>query len=292
MTDELFIPFKFKTSVQLSPVEVYGDINDRIKEKLKNQLEGVCSRFGFVRPNSIDVVRRSAGILLKAHFNGHVKFEVYCNAHVCNPVNGMIQAGVVVNKNQLGILAESKVTVNGRSIPVLDVIIPYRTAGIQSEVSLEDYAIGDKIFFQVVGKRSQVNDRKISVIGRGVAAPSQRSASVAVAAAAAAAVAVVSGEEPTEERDDDDYFDLEELEEDEPKVGGGDADGDADLDADPDAEAEAEADADGGIGAAKVPDSLDGFSSDSDSESAGGEDDDGDFDEDEPEPEPSDVEDD
>ena len=228
-SDELFIPFKFKTTVQLSPVEVHGNINDRIKEKLKAQFEGICSRFGFVQPNSIDVVRRSAGILLKAHFNGHVKFEVHCKARVCNPVNGMVLSGTVLKENHMGILAECKIDVDGRAVPVLDVIIPYRTAGIQSDVDLAEYKIGDQIYFQVVGKRSQVNDRKISVIGRGVAA---RNADPRMSV-----TDVDDVEDDREERDDDYFEDLEDLElrggDDEEKLeGDGDGEGDGEGEAD------------------------------------------------------------
>ena len=167
-TTSLFIPIKFRTHVQLTPSEMDLRFEQRLLHKLRNTYEGVCSRFGFIKPGSIQIIQRSIGQLMKPHFNGHIKFELNLLAEVCNPVDGMIVTAVVRNKNQLGILAESSVSIDGATISVLDIIIPKRTAGITSEILLDELQIGDGIHVEVLGKRYQLNDKKISIIGRGV----------------------------------------------------------------------------------------------------------------------------
>jgi DNA-directed RNA polymerase subunit E'/Rpb7 len=162
----MFLPIRFKTSLQLTPEELNHDIGDIIIQKLRGNLEGVCSRFGYIKPGSLDIIRRSIGTFTKQHFNGHIRFEIYCKGEVCNPPQGIVVDAIVKNKNALGLLATSSITIGNDSIPVLDVIIPRKSNGIVSEVDLDQIQIGDKILTMVMGKRYQLNDTSISIIGK------------------------------------------------------------------------------------------------------------------------------
>jgi hypothetical protein len=166
---DIFVPIRFRTSIQLSPSDLVANFEDVLVEKVRGTLEGVCSRFGYIRPGSIAIVRRSAGSFIKQHFNGHIKFDMICKAEVCNPSIGAIFQAVVKNKNALGIHAESVIN---KDETVLDIIIPKRSVGIVSTVNLEDVQIGDTIYVEVLGKRYQLNDTKISIIGRAITPPS------------------------------------------------------------------------------------------------------------------------
>lgn len=168
---DLFIPIRFRTSVQLAPSELHSEFKTILLRKLKINLEGVCSRFGYIRPGSIEILRRSVGQFVKQHFNGHIRFDMICKAEVCNPPQGTILKAVVRNKNAMGLLAESTISMDGKDVPVLDVIIPKRAAGISSELDLETIEIGQEIYIAVQGKRYQLNDKKISVIGKAVPKP-------------------------------------------------------------------------------------------------------------------------
>lgn len=161
----MFFPIRFKTTVQLSPEELSDELDTTIREKLTKTLEGVCSRFGYIKPGSLDIVRRSAGVFTKQHFNGHIKFEVCCRGEVCNPPQGIIVDATVKNKNALGLLATSSIMINTTNLQVLDIIVPRKSNGITSEVNLDDINIGDDILVMVMGKRYQLNDTSISIIG-------------------------------------------------------------------------------------------------------------------------------
>lgn len=164
----LFVPVRFKTQVQLKPSELDQRFEEHILYKLQTQYEGQCSRYGYIKPNSLTIVERSLGQLMKSHFNGHVRFDVSVVAEVCNPVEGTVITATVKNKNQMGILAESAIRINNVLTPILDIIIPKRSAGISSEISLDTLEIGDSVQVEILGKRYQLNDKKISIIGRGV----------------------------------------------------------------------------------------------------------------------------
>jgi hypothetical protein len=151
-----------------------SNIDEQIYNKIRTTLEGVCSRYGYIRPKSIEILKRSLGVFMKAHFNGHIKYDIVCKAEMCNPVRGMIFKAIVKNKNDLGILAENSITIDGNVIPILDILIPRRSAGITSDIDLDSINIGDEIFIEVLGKRYQLNDKKISIIARAVNEPSKK----------------------------------------------------------------------------------------------------------------------
>lgn len=166
---ETIVPIRFRYSIQLAPSDLRVDFETGLLQKLQHDLEGVCSRFGYIRPGSIKIAKRSAGQFVKQHFNGHIKFDMICNADVCNPPKGAIVKATVRVKNEMGVLAESFLEVaDGEQMPVLDIIVPLRAAGITSEIDLEKVNVGDEIFVSILSKRFQLNDRKISVIGKAV----------------------------------------------------------------------------------------------------------------------------
>jgi len=241
----MFFPIKFKTSVQLAPVDLRDDFDAVIMAKLRRNLEGICSRYGFIKAGSLEILKRSAGKLMKQHFNGYIQFMVLCKGEVCNPTKDSIIKARVVNKNALGILAESYI--EGSDIPVLDIIVPKKTAGIISEIEVEDISIGEDIFIMVIGKRFQLNDKKISIIGRVVGDPGKT-------------------EDPAEDEaevgEEDEGYDEAE--------GGGeaeDADDAEDGEDEDDADGDADAEADGGEdeeaeGGADIPADYDDFAND------------------------------
>jgi len=163
----MFVPIRFRTHIQLTPAELDHQFAERLHQKIRSTYEGVCSRFGFIKPASISVIKRSLGCLLKPHFNGHVRFELICSAEACNPHQGMVIQAVVKTKNTFGLLAESTYeTANGTITPVLDIIVPRKSAGIASDLEVDLQEIGDTIYIEVVVKRFLTKDKKISVIGR------------------------------------------------------------------------------------------------------------------------------
>lgn len=164
----MFFPIRFKTNIQIPISELYDNFDEILLNKLQSEFEGKCSRFGFIKPDSIIIEKRSCGRFIKQHFNGYVSFEIISKADACNPPKNTRVEAIVKNKNALGILAESIINVNGKDIPILDIIVPRRAAGIVSEIDLDELNIGDKFNVMVMGKSYQLNDSKISIIGRGV----------------------------------------------------------------------------------------------------------------------------
>jgi DNA-directed RNA polymerase subunit E'/Rpb7 len=164
MTTELFIPIKFRTTIILTPNEMNKDFENTILSKLKLNYESICSKYGYIKKNTIKIIKRSVGQFKKEHFNANIYFDVICIAEICNPAQGSIIKCKVKAKNSLGILAEGYYD----NIPILEIIIPKISAGIQSEVNIETININDEISIEVCGKKYQLFDKHISIIGRAI----------------------------------------------------------------------------------------------------------------------------
>jgi hypothetical protein len=164
MSTELFIPIKFRTTIILTPSEITNDFEFVILSKLKLNYENICSKYGYIKKDTIKIVKRSVGQLKKEHFNANMYFDVICIAEICNPAQGSIIKCKVKAKNSLGVLAEGYYD----NIPILQIIIPKISAGIQSEINIDTIAINDEIKIEVCGKKYQLFDKHISIIGRAI----------------------------------------------------------------------------------------------------------------------------
>jgi hypothetical protein len=150
--------------MSLLPTEMNKNFEETLLKKIKTSLENVCSKHGYIKNNSIKIIKRSVGSFKKEHFNGNVIFDLECIAEICNPAQGSIIKCKVKAKNSLGILAEGFYDKN----PILEIIIPKISAGIQSEINIEKVVIGDEIVIEVCGKKFQLFDKHISIIGRAI----------------------------------------------------------------------------------------------------------------------------
>ena len=161
---DFFVPIKFKTSVQLKSNELGSNIEEIIYTKLKNNLENMCSKHGYIKKDSIKIIKRSMGHIKIAHFNGNIEYDLQCVAEICNPAQGSIIKCKVKAKNSLGLLAEGFYN----NIPIIQVIVPKISAGIQSEINIDTINVGDEINIEVCGKKYILYDKYISIIGKAI----------------------------------------------------------------------------------------------------------------------------
>ena len=162
MSTDLFTPIKFTTNIYIKPSDITKDYDQLFIKKLKNDLEGICTKHGYIKKDSIKIIKRSIGTIIRQHFNGNMLYELNCTADICNPVIGSVTKCKVKNKNTMGLLAQGFYNNDA----VLEIIIPKISAGIKSEVDLEKINIGDEILIEVCGKKFVLYDKYISIIGK------------------------------------------------------------------------------------------------------------------------------
>jgi len=164
MSSELFIPIKFRTNIIIKPNELDINFEKTILKKVKDTYENVCSKHGYIKNNSIKILERSIGSINNQHFNANIRYQLKCIAEICNPIQGSIIKCKVKAKNSLGLLAEGYYD----KIPILEIIVPKISAGIQSEINIDTIAIGQEIKIEVCGKKYQLFDKHISIIGKAI----------------------------------------------------------------------------------------------------------------------------
>jgi len=159
---KMFMPIKFNTTIILTPNELNKNFENTILAKIKTTLENSCSKHGYIKKDSIKIIKRSPGYIKESHFNGNIAYDLNCIAEICNPAQDSIVKCIVKAKNNLGLLAIGKY----EDMAILEVIIPKITSGILSDVNIDNINIGDEINVVVCGKKFTLYDKMISIIGR------------------------------------------------------------------------------------------------------------------------------
>lgn len=135
-------------------------------EKLREKLEGKCSKHGYIKKDSIEIYKVSPGRIELVGLNGYAQYSIYFYAEVCNPLVGSIVKCTVANINKFGILAEAGFYSNSEFINVLEIIIAKNSVNIVSDIDLEKIQIGDEIIVEILGKKYELESTKISIVGR------------------------------------------------------------------------------------------------------------------------------
>jgi DNA-directed RNA polymerase subunit E'/Rpb7 len=159
---KMFMPIKFNTTIILTPNELNKNFENTILTKIKATLENSCSKHGYIKKDSIKIIKRTPGYIKESHFNGNIAYDLNCIAEICNPAQDSIVKCIVKAKNNLGLLAIGKY----EDMAILEVIIPKISSGILSEVNIDNINIGDEINVIVCGKKFTLYDKMISIIGK------------------------------------------------------------------------------------------------------------------------------
>jgi ribA/ribD-fused uncharacterized protein len=146
-------------TTSITPSEINKNINQTLKNKIINDVEGKCINGGYVKKNSIKIISRSTGQLLVSQFNGDIIYHIKYSADLCNPLEDAIIKGEVVNINKMGILASG-----GEDDPKPLSILVAKQHHINNE-NFDKIKVGDKIKVKVLGKRFEFGDSQINIIG-------------------------------------------------------------------------------------------------------------------------------
>ena len=137
------------------PINLIGsNLINIIQKKLSTSIEGKCSKEGYVKNGSIQVVSYSSGVLKE----NNVLFDVSFECLICRPVEGMRILCKIDNVTKAGIRASYY---NHSESPVTIFLARDHYA---SNPLFSKLAEGDIINVKVVGTRFELNDKNIYVI--------------------------------------------------------------------------------------------------------------------------------
>jgi DNA-directed RNA polymerase subunit E'/Rpb7 len=157
---DIYINLVIKERVSLPAKLQNRNMRDSIATLLRGKVEGRCTRYGYVRPTSVEVLSISDGVIDTSMMNGTCIFEVTFRADICNPPIGSHVRCRVENVNNYGLLA-----VNMSEFRVLEVIVPKDIADA-SGVDISQIQPGAVIVVSVEKRRYDLHQPTITIIGR------------------------------------------------------------------------------------------------------------------------------
>ena len=154
--DDLYLKTVLTTKVVVPFILVGSNVETTIKNTISAKFEGKCIVEGFVKPDSISIIKFSSGTLASKY----VEFEVVFECNICCPVEGMQINCYAKNITQAGIRAFT--SLDEKKSPV----IIYVSRDHHSSNSYFN-SVNEKDFIRirVIGQRFELNDKQVSVIG-------------------------------------------------------------------------------------------------------------------------------
>lgn len=155
----VFHPVILEDKIRIPCTHLSRDLIAYVTRMLRTKYCGVCSKFGYVKEDLLQVLKVFDPVMQLSHLNGDACCKVRFKVLLCNPEINSIVRGVVTNMNKFGVMA--------RSGPIEAIITktPVST-DLRSTVQFDDIQIGNIVPIQIMGKRFEIGDVTISVIGK------------------------------------------------------------------------------------------------------------------------------
>jgi len=152
-TNNIYNTSLITRNVSLDISTIGNNIKETLKKAISMQIEGKCIVNGYIKPNSVDVMTFSSGVVK----GSSVSFDVVIQCDVCLPVQGMNIKCIAKHINKAGIRAE----LNETPSPVI--IFIARDHNYSSPI-FTGVTENDEVKVRVIGHRFELNDKYISII--------------------------------------------------------------------------------------------------------------------------------
>lgn len=163
-----FLEIRNNDVVKLSPKFLDVDLKEHIQRTLRKKYEGMCSKYGYIKMNSIKVIDIKQGVVEMSTFHGYVNFNVEFSSLICNPPINSVVKCTVKNINSFGVLCISGIHEHGNFNHILNIIVPknHHNQEISNNVAFDKLSVNDEVNVEILGKKYILNNKTINVFGR------------------------------------------------------------------------------------------------------------------------------
>ena len=160
---DIFFETTLDDVVKLAPSEITSNKNKHILEFLKTTYEGTCSKFGYIKRNSIKLDNVFMGSVELATFHGYVLFPVSFTASICNPSVGSVIQCTVLRMNSFGMLcaAITKDLNTGKDEQIMNIAVPKHLSN-KSESIMSNINVGENLYVEIIGKKYELKKTSIN----------------------------------------------------------------------------------------------------------------------------------
>jgi hypothetical protein len=157
-----------KVCIPFSSIPRFDCIEGHLNNVISGEIEGRCIPEGYVKPGSCRVRAYSVGTFSA----GNIRFDLEVECMLCCPKEGAIMHCIAKTVTQAGIRAHARTK---ESTPVVIYVsremhdATTASTRIMTHLSMDSIKPGDAIQIRVVGRRFELNDKQVSIIGELVA---------------------------------------------------------------------------------------------------------------------------
>ena len=156
------------TNLFVNASQVNKNIDNVIKDNLKEQLEGLCYEDGYIVKDSVKIINKSMGKIVVNDNVSSVSYSIKYKAKIISPSDGDIVESYVSNVNKMGVVAYIKLSDGDSSEDSPMVIMIPREYFEQSIYNFDDINVGQKLNVVVVGSRIKYRSEKVQIIAKPV----------------------------------------------------------------------------------------------------------------------------
>lgn len=156
------------TNLFVNASQVNKDIDNVIKDNLKEQLEGLCYEDGYIVKDSVKIINKSMGKIVVNDNVSSVSYSIKYKAKIISPSDGDIIETYVSNVNKMGVVAYIKLSDGDSSDDSPMIIMIPREYFEKSIYNVDDINVGQKLNVIVVGSRIKYRSEKVQIIARPV----------------------------------------------------------------------------------------------------------------------------
>ena len=154
------------TNLFVNASQVNKNIDNVIKDNLKEQLEGLCYEDGYIVKDSVKIINKSMGKIVVNDNVSSVSYSIKYKAKIISPSDGDIVESYVSNVNKMGVVAYIKLSEGDSSEDSPMVIMIPREYFEQSIYNFDDINVGQKLNVIVVGSRIKYRSEKVQIIAK------------------------------------------------------------------------------------------------------------------------------
>lgn len=156
------------TNLFVNASQVNKDIDNVIKDNLKEQLEGLCYEDGYIVKDSVKIINKSMGKIVVNDNVSSVSYSIKYKAQIISPSDGDIIETYVSNVNKMGVVAYIKLSDGDSSEDSPMIIMIPREYFEKSIYNVDDINVGQKLNVIVVGSRIKYRSEKVQIIAKPV----------------------------------------------------------------------------------------------------------------------------
>jgi hypothetical protein len=144
-----------KVTLPFAAITNFKSIHELLTHHVSQQIAGRCITEGFVKPQSCSIRSQSVGTMSA----GTIGFNLEIDCMMCCPKEGDVMKCVAKTVTQAGIRAHACTE------PSPVVIYISRELQDSQSRTMDSVKPGDHILIRVIGKRYELNDKHVSIIG-------------------------------------------------------------------------------------------------------------------------------